>query len=81
MDPCHQLMDWEDPLEDRPVVFKIREYSNLDDNSCTVSKPLIGVTNAIYSITTLRFARINTRHIAAGALAAGTPSSDTSIMS
>lgn len=35
--PCHQLLDWEDDLEERPIVFRIREYTNCEENSATVS--------------------------------------------
>ena len=36
-DPCHQLLDWEDALEERPIVFNIRDYTNSEENSATVS--------------------------------------------
>ena len=36
-DPCHTLLDWEDSLEERPVVFNIRDYTNCEENSATVS--------------------------------------------
>lgn len=36
-EPCQALLEWEDPLEERPVIFRIREYSNNEESSCTVS--------------------------------------------
>jgi len=36
-EPCQALLEWEDSLEDRPVIFRIRESSNNEESSCTVS--------------------------------------------
>lgn len=36
-EPCQSLLDWEDSLEERPVIFRIREFSNNEENSATVS--------------------------------------------
>lgn len=30
---CMQVLDWEDPLDERPIVFRIRDYNNVND--CT----------------------------------------------
>ena len=38
LEPCQSLLDWEDSLEERPVIFRIREHSNNEESSCTVSK-------------------------------------------
>jgi hypothetical protein len=38
LEPCQAILEWEDTLEERPVIFRIREYSNNDESSCTVSK-------------------------------------------
>jgi hypothetical protein len=65
LDPCHHVMDWEDSLEERPVVFKIRDYYNNEDNSCTVSD-LTDINKDFFSITTLKFAPINIRRTTVG---------------
>jgi hypothetical protein len=36
-EPCHHMLHWEDSLEERPIVFKIRDYTNNEENSATVS--------------------------------------------
>lgn len=70
LEPCHQIMEWEDSLEERPIIFRIREYTNNEDNSCTVStiefvnKPICFV---IFSITQSKFAPKTTHPWATGA--------------
>ena len=54
-DPCHTLLDWEDSLEDRPVVFKIRDYSNCEENSATVSVSISVIMLFVRSSTQQKF--------------------------
>jgi hypothetical protein len=35
-EPCHHMLGWEDSLDERPIMFKIRQYLNNEENSCTV---------------------------------------------